>query len=383
MSTSARKEYVEVIRHQYKKADKAKRSDLLNQVITTCGYNRKYAIRLLGAAPRAPSKRKSKRPRTYDAPELLKVLVHIWKASNLACGKRLVAMIPLWLPWYETSFHVTLPASIQQRLMTISAATIDQLLARNRKRNTKLGLATTKPGSILKNHIPIKGQQWDETHPGFLAIDTVAHCGGSMDDTFVFTIMSVDIATQWTEIRAVWSRRKVGVLNHIKDIKRSLPFPLRGLDCDNGGEFVNWHVHNYLTKRKRPIDFTRSRPYQKNDNAYVENKNWKHVRQYFDYERFENPALVDMMNDLYTTDLRLLVNFFLPSVKLTTRRRDGVKVIKTYDAPMTPYERVLVSPEVTAKEKMRLRTMMQNINPFEVQERVKTKILRILSSRRA
>lgn len=379
MSIQARKEYVEVVRQQYQKADKAGRAALLDQITTNCEYHRKYAIRLLGATPRAPSKRRSGRPRKYDAPELVMFIVRLWKAGNLACGKRLVVMIPLWLPWYEPFYHRHLPAAVKERLLTISSATIDRILMPYRKGTNKIGLATTKPGTILKKLIPVKGQQWDETRPGFLEVDTVAHCGTSVEGMFVYTITAVDIATQWTEMRAVWGKGKNGVLTQIKDIEQSLPFPLRGLDCDNGGEFLNWHVYEYLTKRKWPVDYTRSREYQKNDNAHVEGKNWTHVRQYFGYERFDEPAMVALMNALYTSDIRLLLNGFLPSVKLTAKERNGAKVKKTYDSPKTPLERVLTSPDVTKKEATRLLALLHDVNPFELQERVKNRIGVILN----
>jgi hypothetical protein len=177
-------------------------------------------------------------------------------------------MIPLWLP-----FDHSIAREARERLETISAATIDRLLAPVRSLHTKRGLATTKPGSLLKKHIPIKTNQWDEHIPGFLEADTVAHCGSSMAGTFVYTLNTVDIATNWTEQRALWGKGEHGTLEALTSIEAALPFRLRGFDSDNGSEFINWTIFDHYTKRKRPVAYTRSREYHKNDNAHVEGKN--------------------------------------------------------------------------------------------------------------
>jgi hypothetical protein len=211
----------------------------------------------------------------YDPQALLKPLKRIWVASNLPCSKRLKALLPLWLPGYMEQFG-PLPAQTHSALVHISAATIDRLLRPARIRYQKTGRATTKPGTLLKKHIPIKTDQWDESRPGFLEADTVAHCGTSLSGMFAYTIDCVDIATGWSEQRAVWGKGETGVLEQIHHIKKSLPFALLGFDCDNGSEFLNHHLLRHFTQRKRPIQFTRSRPYHKDDNAHIEQKNWTH-----------------------------------------------------------------------------------------------------------
>ncbi|NIS68760.1 MAG: integrase, partial [Proteobacteria bacterium] len=248
----------------------------------------------------------------YDHKALLKPLKRIWLASNLPCSKRLKALMPLWLPGY-VELYGHLSAETLRALVRISPATMDRLLFSVRVQYRKRGRATTKPGTLLRKHIPINTNQWDESRPGFLEADTVAHCGQSLSGMFAYTIDCVDIATGWSEQRAVWGKGETGVLEQIHHIEQSLPFALLGFDCDNGSEFLNHHLLRHLTQRKRPIQFTRSRPYHKDDNAHVEQKNWTHVRQWLGYERLDDPRVVPLLNDLYTQEWRLFHNFFCPS----------------------------------------------------------------------
>jgi len=321
------------------------------------------------------SKSKRGRKKKYHLLELIAFLKTLWIASNLACGKRLKAMISNWLPHSPQP----LPEEIKSLLATISASTIDRLLKPQRAKHQKSGLSTTKPGSILKHQIPIKTNQWDEKKPGFLEADTVAHCGTSTAGMFVFTVNCVDIATGWTEQRAVWGKGERGVLAAIQSIEQALPFPLLGFDCDNGSEFLNWHLQHYLTQRQRPVDYTRSRPYHKNDNAHVEEKNWTHIRQYLGYGRFDRQELTQQLNDLYTSEWRLLLNFFLPSMKLKEKSRQGSKIVKKHDRPQTPLQRVLDSAHVDESTKQRLREQFQALNPFQLKEQILEKIQRILA----
>jgi hypothetical protein len=206
----------------------------------------------------------------------------------------------------------------------------------------KHGRSTTKPGTLLRRQIPIKTNQWDETRPGFLEADTVAHCGDTTAGTYVNTVDFVDIATGWTEQRAVFGKGERGVVEQVKDVEQSLPFPLLGFDCDNGSEFLNYHLVRHFAGR--PIAFTRSRAYHKDDNAHIEQKNWTHVRQWLGYERLDRPEAVELLNDLYRTEWRLFHNFFCPSVKLIAKDRIGSKTVRRHDSPKTPYQRIIESP---------------------------------------
>ncbi len=279
MGIKSRYEYLKEILLRYKYATRAQKKNILDEFCNTCAYNRKYAIRLLNSKNKSRPQKVSKRGRKkfYHDPLIAQVLTDIWVATNLACAKRLKAMIPLFLPHYK---KYILSKEIKEKLLKISPATIDRLMAPSRAKFTKKGLATTKPGSIIKKQIPIKTNQWNETIPGFIEADTVAHCGSTVAGMFVYSLNCVDIASGWTEQRAVWGKGEHGVLKAIKDIEKSIPFPIKGFDCDNGSEFLNWHLLRHLTERKQPVQFTRVRPYHKNDNAHIENKNWTHTRQY-------------------------------------------------------------------------------------------------------
>jgi len=378
MSHVSKHEYLQALLPRYHKATRAEKKMLLDHFCEICGYHRKHAIRLLRAQGRQESSRPARprgRKRSYEDPHILRVLKTIWCAGNLPCAKRLHAMLPQWLP----SYAFELPKTVEQQLLKLSASTIERLLKPLHGKFNKRGLATTKPGSVLKYHIPIKTNQWDETIPGFLEADTVAHCGNSMAGMFVFTVNVTDLATGWSEQRAVWGKGERGVLEAITSIEQTLPFKVRGFDCDNGSEFLNWHLERYLQHRKRPIQFTRSRPYHKNDNAHIENKNWTQVRQYLGYERFDNPEITALLNELYTSEWRWFMNAFIPSVKLIEKKRVGSKIVKKYDKPQTPLARVLASPHLSAAQKRQLKEQCRDLNPFQLQKAMSQKIKRILA----
>lgn len=259
-------------------------------------------------------------------------------------------------------------------LLSISPATIDRFLKHTRIRYNKRGRATTKPGTLLRKKIPIKTNQWDESCPGFLEADTVAHCGDSLSGMFAYTIDFVDIATGWTEQRAVWGKGEAGVMEQIKNVEQSLPFPLLGFDSDNGSEFLNHHLLRHFTHRKRPVQFTRSRPYHKDDNAHVEQKNWTHVRQRLGYQRLGNRKVVPLLNNLFTQEWRLFHNFFCPSVKLISKQRVASKTIKRYDGPKTPVQRILESEYVPDFTKHRLKEQLLKLNPFELRNAMEKKL---------
>jgi hypothetical protein len=254
-------------------------------------------------------------------------------------------MLPIWLPKYVELFG-ELSADVTQALLKISPPTIDRILKPIRIHYTKRGRSTTKPGTLLRKQIPIKTNQWDESRPGFLEADTVAHCGTSTAGMYANTIDFVDIATGWTEQRAVWGTGETGTLQQIKHIEKTLPFPLLGFDCDNGREFLNRTLLKHFTQRKQPVQFTRSRTYHKDDNAHVEQKNWTHIRQWLGYDRLGKQITVPLLNKLYTQEWRLFHNFFCPSVKLIDKERIGSKTVKHHDSPKTPYQRIMESPHI-------------------------------------
>jgi hypothetical protein len=378
MGARSKYEYLKEIRMRYKYASKVQKKTILDEFCAVCGYNRKYAIRLLSTKQKSRMERKlSKRGRkkVYHDPMIIQVLKDIWVAANLPCAKRLKTMLPVWLPHYE---NYILSEDVEDKLLRISPATIDRLMDTFRNKYTKRGLTTTKPGSIIKKRIPVKTNQWDETIPGFIEADAVAHCGDTTEGQYVNTINCVDIASGWTEQRAVWGKGQRAVLEAIRDIEAHLPFPLKGFDSDNGSEFLNWHLVRYLDDRKRPVQFTRARAYHKNDNAHIENKNWTHIRQYIGYQRFQHPQLAQQLNDIYTSEWNDFFNFFIPSVKLVSKHREGAKIIKVYDKPKTPVQRLLESEKISTETKTLLSQKAERLNPFHLQQQLSRKIKKLL-----
>ena len=380
MSPRSKREYVEAVHRRYKNASRSERTIILNELCATCDYNRKYAIRLLRGFKRftKPKPHKRGKPAVYQKNDILIPLRRIWLEANLPCSKRLKAILPLWLPGYEQYFE-PLSEEVINALSSISPATIDRLLKPIRVQYTKRGRSTTKPGTLLRNQIPILTNQWNESRPGFIEADTVAHCGESLSGMFAYTIDAVDIATTWTEQRATWGKGETGVLKQIEDIEKALPFPLLGFDSDNGSEFLNRTLFRHFTKRKHPVQFTRSRAYHKDDNAHVEQKNWTHIRQWLGYQRLDNPLAVPLLNNLYRRQWRAFHNFFCPSVKLLDKQRMGSKTIKRYDSPKTPYQRVLESPYVSQGTKNAMTKYLETLNPFLLKKTISKKLKRIFS----
>ncbi len=380
MTIKSKKEYLQAIRLRYKSAGKKEKIPILTEFCLNCGYNRKYAIRLLSGKKKKKKARAKSGPKPlYQDKQLLVTLKHIWFATDQMCSKKLRAAIPLFLPFYEQEYGF-LGNHIKAKLHTISAATIDRLLKPVRARYTAKGRCGTKPGIMLKNQIPIQTDTWDSSQPGFLEADSVAHCGNSLAGDFVWSLTFTDIASTWTENRAVWNKGAHGVLTQTKDVEAHLPFPVLGFDCDNGSEFLNYHLHRYFTNRPaKPVKFTRSRPYKKNDNAHVEQKNWSHVRQLLGYDRFDKACLVDLLNDLYKNEWSLFNNFFCPSIKLTEKKRINSKYVKKYDEPKTPYQRLIASPDISPEAKQKLTHTFLRLNPFCLKKKIQAKLKSIFA----
>ena len=377
MSNKSKQEYLVTIKQRYQISSREEKKKILDEFCTTCDYNRKYAIRLLNKKGNRShrKKKRSDRRKKYASAEIKDFLIKLWKVSNLACSVRLKAMIPLWLPYYPVELNQT----TKDLLSSISASTIDRILRPYRNRYGKIGLATTKPGSLIRKQIPIKTKQWDETRVGFIEADTVAHCGGSISGMFAYTLNTVDIAIGWTEARAIWGKGQKTAFEAIRSIESAYPFRLKGFDSDNGGEFINWHLYSYFVKRKKPVSYTRSRAYQKNDNAHIEGKNWTNIRQYLGYMRFDNKEIVTLMNDLYENQWTYLFNFFLPSMKLTSKQRVGSQIIKKHSLPKTPLQRLIESKQITRKKEKGLLKIANSLNPFKLQKTVEIKIKNILN----
>jgi hypothetical protein len=380
MSQTTRKEILEKLRRRYEHAGAEHKRKLLDQAQALLGYHRKSAIRALGApqVERAPWVI-SGRPVTYEPSELVPWLRPIWQATDYACGRRLVAMLPEWIPAYEQSER-RMPGGVREKLLGASARTLDRLLEPLRCAGT--GRSLTRPGTLLRHQIPIRGSVWEEGKAGWLEVDTVALCGGSMAGEFVWMLDGVDYATTWVEVRGIWGRGQAATLEALQDIEASLPFALLGLDSDNGGEFLNYHVMRWLQKRARPVFMTRSRPWKKDDNAHVEQKNWTHIRECFGYERHDNPAVVEPINALAKGAYGQLRNYFHASLKLERKERSEGRLKRIYGAAQTPLARVLASTEVSPQTKRRLQQEKARLNPFALKREVERSLKVIAALRR-
>jgi len=368
MGGNSKREYLAAIRQRYIQASRKEKGVILQEFCAVCDYHRKHAIRLLNRRRKRPRGRPGRRP-VYHSTELLTALKRVWLATDQMCSKKLVAAIPLWLPFYERTYE-RLSDETKNKLLSISTATVDRLLAPTRAKTRPRGLCVTKPGSLLRNQIPIRTHNWDITQPGFMEADTVAHCGNSLAGNFIWSLTLTDIHTGWTECRATWNNGATGVVKQIKNIEADLPFELQGFDCDNGSEFLNHHLVRYFSDRKPKVKFTRSRPYKKNDNAHVEQKNWSYVRQLLGYDRLDNPKLVELINNLYTNQWSLYQNHFCPTLKLLEKKRINSKYYKKYEPPQTPYQRLMESKQVSKENKPALRIRHQSLDTFHLKHQI-------------
>ncbi|MDA3936355.1 MAG: integrase [Actinomycetota bacterium] len=366
---SERRSVTKQLAGRYRRASKKERTAILDQFCVVTGYNRSYASRILrdGPAERPPPKRTRRRSRIYDT-DVVFALRKVWATLDGICGKRLAAAMSATVEAMERHGELMVSAEVRAKLLTVSPATIDRLLSADRARLEIRGRSGTKPGTLLKSQIPVRTfAQWDGVRPGFVEVDLVGHDGGNPSGEFCQTLDVTDVATGWTETRAVRNKAQLHVFAALKAIARSIPFDIVGIDSDNGSEFINGHLVRYCTERK--ITFTRSRPYRKNDSCYVEQKNWTVVRRNVGYARFDTSEELAVLNELYGV-LREHTNFFMPSAKLISRTREGSRVVKRYDTPLTPYARVLASPDVSDAIKAKLNARYPKLNPTALKRRI-------------
>jgi hypothetical protein len=373
VEAGARWEYLQAICPRYRAASRREKGRILDEFCQVTGYHRKSALRRLnGRRPSAPRGRRRGRPLVYG-PAMASALREIWTAAGYPWSVRLRALLPLWLPWARRRLRLT--PGVCQQLQAVSSRQIDRVL-RPAKRTLKTRrYGRTKPGTLLKHHIPVKTDRWDVGAPGFTETDLVAHAGGRGDGEFAHSLNVTDIHTTWNETRAVLGRGEIAVQEALDEIRQVLPFRLRGIDTDNGSEFINDHLYRYCQAHE--IQFTRGRPYKKDDNAHIEQKNWTHVRKVVGYLRYDRPTAVAALNDLYRHELRLLQNLFLPSVKLVRKERVGARVRRRYDTPRTPLDRVQACPAVDAVAVARLLALRDQLDPFALAATIDRKLARL------
>ena len=376
MSLKSKRELLEVIRPRYLKASKVEKQKMLDEFTCATGYHRKYAIRILKNQVQVHNhlNRKNKTYKPIYGGEVARVLEQIWEIYGQICSKRLQPFLPEAIQVLERCKEIKLTQDTKELLLKISSASIDRCLRPVRIKSPH-GLSTTKPGSLLKNLIPVQTfTEWDAEQPGFMEIDLVAHCGNTTEGQFLNTLTCTDICTGWTDVTALRQRSQQAVSEAVAHMRQRLPFALLGIDSDNGSEFINDLLYRYCRDEK--ITFTRSRPYQKNDQAHVEQKNWSVVRHTLGYDRWETDQELTLLECIYD-DLRLYVNFFQPSFKLIAKERIGNRTIKRYDPAKTPYQRVLERKDVSLQAKARLMNLYVQLNPVELRHGIDQKTAKL------
>jgi len=380
LGNKGRWEYLLAIYERYQKAGRKAKKVILNEFCANTGYHRKYAIRLLNR-PRPEKRCRAVRRRGMSySQETLAVLTAVWEAAGYPWSVRLKALLPVWMPWIRKRFR--LRPEVEKQLLQISARQMDRRLKSAKTQRHRRIYGRTKPGYLLKHHIPVKTDRWDVQTPGFTEVDLVSHSGNSASGEFAHTLNVTDMHTTWTESEAVLGRGEEAVQRALNQIAGVLPFRLLGVDSDNGSEFINWHLKHWCEQKE--IQLTRGRPYKKDDNAHIEQKNWTHVRKLLGWERYDTHEAVEAINHLYRHELRLWMNLFLPSVKLLHKVRVGSKVRRVYDGPRTPFERVRACPQADRSQVTRLEGLRNSLDPFQLARTIDRKLERIyrLANRR-
>lgn len=359
MDQHGKAELIRALRKEYARASKREKSRIIDQLVSATGFSRKHAIARFNDSA-APPKR-IRRPRTGRYEAVTSELQLIWATANFICGKRLQPFMKELIEALKRHGEIVLSDEQEALLISISAATIDRLLAGARKQMTLKSRATTKPGALLKHQIPIRTYaDWDGDRPGFLEVDLVAHCGTSTAGEYANTLTMADVRTGWTVCCAFMGRSERFCLAAIEKARRSLPFPLLGLDSDNDAVFINAHMLRYC--QRNSITFTRCRPYKKNDQCHVEQKNWDVVRKTVGYGRYDTAAQLALLRQIWTL-LADYQNYFQPSRKLVSKTRHGARVKRVYDSARTPAQRLLERSDVPEKTKDRLRQTYERLNP--------------------
>ena len=374
MNMQTKHEITKTILVRYLRSTKEEKKKILDEFCATTGYERKYAITKLKKLQMTPhfkdsiaGKHTRNRERIYDG-YVEAVIEQIYEVLGGIGSRRIYPSLNTILEKGISFGHIKIDPITEMKVKAMSRSTLDRMIIRARERNAIKGISTTRPGVLLKSEIPLRVGVWEETDPGFFEIDLVAHCGDNASGMFISTLNTSDIATGWFESEPVMGKAQENILNGIQEITDRLPFVLSGIDSDNGSEFINHQLYKYCIKKE--IIFTRSRPYKKNDNAHIEQKNYTTVRQVLGYQRFDTKEIFELMKKLYRGPLRLYINFFQPSVKCIEKKRIGSQIKKVYDTAKTPYERVLLHPSVPQENKEKLTVLFESLDPFKLRKEI-------------
>jgi hypothetical protein len=362
--------YINLLKEKYTVATKSKKTEYLDEAELFTKLSRKRIIKKLGEKFKKDQTSYLKgRPRKFD--EIIPHLRMLKSLMGNISEKRIKAAIPIWLPFYRKHFNLIQNSRIEVKLRTVSASTISRLI----KRDLGLkGLSTTKPNKKMKMLIPLKKLDEDVIKPGVIQADTVAHCGTCIAGKYAHTVTAVDVYSGWTENRAIWTKEATRVVTAVKSIENSFPFSLKNFDTDCGTEFLNYTLMKHLEERPSPIKMRRSRPYKKNDQCYVEQKNFTHVRKIFKYHRIEKESLIDIMNDIYINYWNPLHNYFIPSFKLESKLRVNSKIIKVHEFPKTPAQRIIDCKNVKRNVKKNIDSKLMHLDPIILKKELNKKL---------
>ncbi len=371
MNMDARRQYLKVLQERYFMAKSRKdKSSILDEYLKNTHQNRKYAIRRIRSFSSAPKERR-KRKQTYDG-YVKAALAKLWEIFDYPCGQRLAPLLKTEVNRLRQLEEIFISNEVAKKLTKIAPATIDRKLKHQREiLHLERNRARPKPSSLLYKRIPIRLTNWDTSKVGFLEIDLVNHCGSSTLDLYICSLNTVEISSGWWEAEAIMGKGQDPTFKALKKIRKRTPFRWKGVDSDNGPEFINYHLINYC--EKEDLEFTRSRPNKKNDNAYIEQKNWTHVRKTVGYLRYDTDKELALVNSLYENELRLYKNFFSPVMKLIKKERIAGKLKRQYDIPKTPYQRLMGSGQISDEKKKELQIIYRSLNPAELKRGIEEK----------
>ena len=372
----SKKEYLITIRDRYNSCQtRTEKSAIITEVMVNLRVVRKSAIRLINRKPLVRRKTLKSRKVIYGD-YLIKPLKTVWNIAGNPCSKRLKPQIPILIQQLKRFDEIRLYGDQEELLLSMSTFTIDRLLEGEKDiSNKEYGLSGTKRSPLLKTLIPIRTEFNDVNEPGHIEMDCVLHCGSSLSGQYAETLNLLDIETHWNEKKLFLNKTKAKVVGSIHDLRKQFPFPMLSIDFDNGFEFVNWILYGYCQREN--IAFTRSRPYHKNDQAHIEGKNYQSVRKVVGYDRITDLVLVNLIDDIYQNEHRLLTNFFYTTLKLKGKKRQGSKIHKVYEIAKTPYQRIIESDKISKEVKDQLTKQYNSLNPAQLQRDLRKKMDKI------
>ena len=372
MSIKSKKEYMETLRERYWRGNKREKGAILDEWLRNTGENRKYAIKKFRYKVKLkPQDHRKIRTRIYGK-DVEETLIKVWEIFDRPCGQRLVSSLEQEFLRLMSFGEISCSDSVREKMLRISSASIDRHL-RNKKKGCLSLRQAIERNPLLTHRIPVKvSAEFDREKIGYTQIDFVEHGGSSAAGTYINSLNVTDAASGWTELEAVMGKGQEAAFKGLLLIKDRLPFPLLGIHPDNQNSLLNYHMAEFCEEEK--IEFTRSRPYRKNDNCFVEQKNYTHVRREVGYLRYESEDEQSLLNDLYRHELRLYKNYFEPVIKLKSKERVGGKIKKKYFKALTPYHYLLNDPGISAEIKAKMRLAYQSLNPAELKRAIDRKL---------